>query len=175
MLIPTHLRGCATKQDIEQSKNKQKLKLQCVKHGIEQFKIFYVGQPMSIKDELFIKVLENEDGFFFSVSIIFLGCKDSFLVLDKNLHGWNGWIYRDEVQVNKTKPDSKLWKCLNCGGIEHIGSLEIYSKGKEDFIREVEGKFDDDLWYDAFSWFKMNIECINCMLKTDCFIDYETM
>ena len=175
MKIPTHLTECALLEEVDTRQNYIKASLICKRHNIDIFEILMVNGLKNTKKGVYPSVLEDGQNFFFVIAAKFLDCQDSYVLLDKDLHGWNGWVYRDHEQIIKVKPDYKLWKCTNCGKTHHTGSVEVFSKGKEDFIAEKDGDFDIDRWYDAFSWFKMNIRCTNCGLQTDRFIDFETM
>lgn len=175
MFIPNHLKDCTSKGIVSANGNSIKADIQCLENSTEDFEIFFIGRSIYENGDSVIKVVEYQKGFFLVVSIRFLNCNDTFVLLDKDLHGWNGWICRDEQQLRRNRPQNNIWKCSNCGESKHKGNIEIFSKGKEDFIEETEGEFDPELWYNAFSWFKMNIRCTSCGLSTDGFIDYETM
>ena len=175
MKVPTHLSECTLLKEVDMNRNYIKANLICKDHKIDIFDILMINDIKYTKNGIYPSVLEYDQNFFFVVAVKFLDCQDPYVLLDKDLHGWNGWVYRDPKQLLKVKPDYKLWKCTNCGKTHHKGSIEVFSKGKEDFIAEKDGAFDVDLWYDAFSWFKMNIRCTNCGLQTDQFIDFETM
>ena len=65
--------------------------------------------------------------------------------------------------------------CLTCGKTPHQACIQIQTAGKQDFIEESEGMFNQDQWPDAFAWFSMRIKCTSCGLVTSEWVSYETM
>lgn len=53
--------------------------------------------------------------------------------------------------------------------------IEIVTEGKQDFVDETEGEFDEDLWPDGFGCFNMSVQCSKCKKKTPYWVSYETM
>jgi len=47
--------------------------------------------------------------------------------------------------------------------------------GKEFFVAESQGEFDENDWPDGFCWFSMAIKCTGCGKNTPEWISYETM
>ena len=134
MNTPTHLVDCTAITKRDTVKNYLKADIVCRKNGSKRFEVLLVSSTRETRNRIIPVVLQNDQGFFLVIAIKFLNCDEQFVLLDKDLHGWNGWVFRDHEQLKKTKPPYKLWTCLNCGETIHTGSLEIFSTGKEDFI-----------------------------------------
>jgi hypothetical protein len=81
----------------------------------------------------------------------------------------------DTKQAALPRPPLTPWKCLDCGATSHETSIHIQTEGKEDFISESGGKFDEDKWPEGFGCLSMAIKCSRCDKQTPEWICCETM
>jgi hypothetical protein len=51
----------------------------------------------------------------------------------------------------------------------------IQTEGKDDFVSESGGEFDENRWPDGFGCFNMSIKCARCGLETPQWVSCETM
>jgi hypothetical protein len=103
------------------------------------------------------------------------GCQKEHLLLDVDFHGWNGFVCHDLQQAALPRPSLVPWTCHTCGSTEHEASVMIQTCGKNDFISESGGKFNQNQWPDGFGCFNMSIKCASCNTETPEWISCETM
>mgnify|MGYP006908303189 CR=1 FL=1 len=174
MPSPSHLQHCLLRPDgpVDDEPLTAPVVCPC---GNNQFALLFPGATREVDGESY-PVVARIDGKFFLVLVAHCTqCEECHLLLDKDLHGWDGYVCRDETQAALPRPPLVPWHCLTCGALAHRMSVTIYTEGPEDFIAESDGDLDPDSWPDAFGWFGLDTECAACGRKTESLIDYETM
>jgi ribosomal protein S27E len=174
MPVPSHLVDCVVPKDatIDESPLDAVVRCAC---GSSRFDLLFPGQTHEYAGEKIPCTAEIDGKFFFLIKARCAGCEREHLLLDGDFHGWNGFVCHDSKQASLSRPLLVPWKCLSCGRAEHEASVQIQTEGKEDFVAETDGEFDDDRWPDGFGWFSMAIKCTGCGKETPEWVSYETM
>jgi len=174
MPVPTHLKECVVPGSSKIDETALKAKVQCPCGG-KVFELLYPGQTHEYDGKTIPCVAEIKKKFFFLIKAKCAECGKEHLLLDKDFHGWNGFVCHDPKQAKLPRPPLVPWKCLECGDLKHKAAVVISTEGKEDFISETDGEIDEDRWPDGFGWFTMAIECTKCGSKSPEWVSYETM
>lgn len=174
MPVPSHLVDCVAPKDsaIDQGPLDGDVRCPC---GSGRFDLLFPGQTHEYQGETIPCTAEINGKFFFLIKARCGRCQREHLLLDADFHGWNGFVCHDANQASLPRPPLVPWKCLACGATEHEASVQIQTEGKDDFISESGGAFDEDRWPDGFGWFSMAIKCTGCGRHTPEWISYETM
>ena len=103
-------------------------------------------------------------------------CGREILLFDADKHGWNGFVCHSEA-LDRTQP---MWKavCDECKGETFRVKVWIASQGREDFVSECvshDPTFREEDWVDAFEWIQASLECTQCGIEIDNWLDCETM
>ena len=171
--IPKHLQDILSPTGEENSELQVSGIIRCA-CGCESFytKIF------ASTDKGYPQVCEYGEGYALVIKAVCTSCKKEFLIFDKSLHGWNGFVCGDGINV----PDEKLfvWNCSKCGRGIHNMEIWIQSQGRQDFIDESgiadgDDTFNADDWAEAFGWITISLACCGCGSINKNWIDYETM
>jgi hypothetical protein len=174
MPVPEHLQACLVAPRGKPDSRPLKGKVRCPCGG-KVFRLLFPGQTKEWGDEIIPCVAKIKSKYFLVIKGKCVACRKVHLLLDKDFHGWNGFVCRDPKQTKLKRPPLVPWKCLDCGELGHKAVLEIHTMGKRDFVDETDGEFDPALWPEAFAWFSMDIECVGCRKKSREWISYETM
>jgi hypothetical protein len=137
--------------------------------------LLYPGATTAHNDSVIPVTLEKDGHFFFRIEATCTRCRARHLLFDAYFHGWDGYVCHDEAKASLLRPDLTPWTCLNCGATPHAARITIQTEGQADFVENTNGEFPADRWPDGFGWFSMSIACESCQLKTDTWVDYETM
>jgi ribosomal protein S27E len=174
MPIPKHLQKCVIPNEskIDESPLIGRIHCSC---GSESFELLYHGKAHKSEEELIPCDLEVDGRFFFLIKAKCSQCANEYLIFDKDFHGWNGLVCHDSKQAAIARPELTTWKCTECNSLPHNAWIRISTMGKQDFIEETEGEFEENSWPEAFDWITINIRCPNCNKKTDEWVSYETM
>jgi DNA-directed RNA polymerase subunit RPC12/RpoP len=174
MPAPTHLRDCVLPGDarIDETGFFGKVRCPC---GSESFRLLYPGETHEYRGVAIPCTAQVNGHFFFLVKAACANCGREHLLIDKDFHGWDGFVCHDAKQASLPRPSLRPWKCLKCGGTDHSASVSIETQGRQDFIEEAGEGFDPERWPDAFSWFTMAIRCVNCGKETPSWVALETM
>lgn len=174
MPIPPHLDKCVVPKDtkIDESPLDAAVRCPC---GSQKFEFLFPGTTHKYQGETTPCTAEVGGAFFFLLEARCLSCGTRHLLFDKDFHGWNGFVCHDPEQASLPRPPLTAWKCRECDGVAHQGSIRINSQGKEDFVSEAGDEFDANRWPEAFDWFSMSIQCCSCGLETAEWVSYETM
>ena len=135
------------------------------------FELEYVAEVVDGE----IKVVEIDGRFFLIINARCSTCKKYYTILDKDFHGWNGFVNEGFGNRVSSQPVSRKWHCRQCNHMAHRVQMVIYSKGKEDFLMETEGELNENEWAEAFSWISIDLICEKCRLEEKEWINYETM
>ena len=156
MPTPSHLTKCVTRKDtvIDESPLEADVDCPC---GSNMFELFYPGQTTEYNGSKIPVVAEIDSVFFFLIRARCTQCSREHLLLDKDFHGWEGFVCHDKEQAIIPRPELTKWHCLTCGKTPHQACIQIQTAGKQDFIEESEGMFNQDQWPDAFAWFSMRL------------------
>jgi DNA-directed RNA polymerase subunit RPC12/RpoP len=174
MPVPTHLKGCVVPGSAKVDETPLKAKVECPCGG-KTFHLLYPGQTHEYDAKATPRVAQIKKKFFFVIKAKCAACGKEHLLLDKDFHGWNGFVCHDAAQAKLPRPPLVAWKCLKCGELEHKAGVVIQTEGKQDFVEETDGEIDEDRWPDGFGWFTMSIQCTQCGAKTPEWVSYETM
>lgn len=174
MPVPSHLIGSVLPKDsaIDETALDADVVCNC---GSRRFELRYPGQTHDYQNEQIPCVAKIDDHFFFVVEVKCTKCGCDHVLLDMDFHGWNGFVCHDEAQASLPRPRLTPWKCLSCEKTEHEASVQIQTEGREHFVEETDGEFDEERWPDGFGWFSMSISCTGCGKNTPEWISYETM
>jgi hypothetical protein len=140
--------------------------------GSDSFKIKYVGDDEQFKNV--VCHIQIGESYYLIVNAECASCKTDFLIFDAHLHGWDGYGER-EHWADKEKPKGKLLLCRKCNADIFSMSVQINSKGQEDFISEGGTEYDKEDWVEAFEWIRITTHCKNCNTTINEWIDCETM
>ncbi|MEL6671068.1 MAG: hypothetical protein AAFR61_02720 [Bacteroidota bacterium] len=69
----------------------------------------------------------------------------------------------------------RSWACPECAHTAYKVQLSLFSKGKQDFISETEGEFDENDWREGYSWIIIGLACQSCEWENEEWVSYETM
>jgi hypothetical protein len=174
MPVPTHLRDCVIPENSTIDEEPLKAKVQCPCGG-KIFHLLYPGQTQEYNGKKIPCTAEINGKFFFLIRAKCVTCGEEHLLLDEDFHGWDGFVCHDPEQARLPRPPLFPWKCLACGGLEHKVGVEIQTEGKQDFIDETGGEFDENRWPDGFGWLTISSECTKCGTKTPELFSCETM
>ena len=174
MPVPTHLKDCVVpfSSEIDEAPLTAAVRCTC---GDNVFELLYPGQTHPYGGTMIACVAEVDGKFFFVIKAKCSTCGEEHLLLDKDFHGWNGFVCHDAKQAKLPRPPLFPWECLECGSHEHKAQVEIRTAGKVHFISESDGTIDENRWPDGFSWFTMSTECSRCGNVTTEWVSYETM
>ena len=131
------------------------------------------------KDRFIVTVFRDDgniDGSYLSAQCS--ECNKEFLIFDSNIHGWDGFVCKLQIERDENEKPA-LWKCEKCGGNGFRLHLKLSSRGKQDFVDSTKdeianGVFNEDDWVNAFDWIIIDITCAHCGYHTSGFIDCET-
>ncbi len=143
--------------------------------GCTEHRLMYPGQTHEYRGATRPCTAEVHGEFFFIVKAVCEECKAEHLVFDKHFHGWDGLMCHDERESQLPRPPLVPWECLSCHSLSHEILIRIALVPKDDFIEQSYGEFGEERWPDAFEWIWISIECCRCGLKTEDWVDYETM
>jgi hypothetical protein len=174
MPVPSHLVGCVAPKDslVDESPLDADIRCPC---GSIRFDLLFPGQTHKFQGETCPCTATIDGAFFFLVKAHCIGCQREHLLIDVDLHGWNGFVCHDVKQAVLPRPPLIPWKCLDCGATAHEASILIQTEGKADFMSESGGKFDAAKWPEAFGCLSMAIKCSGCGKQTPEWICCETM
>jgi hypothetical protein len=174
MPVPSHLVDCVVPKDSRIDEEPLDADVRCT-CGPSKFNLLFPGRTHKYLGETVPCTAEIGGKFFFLVKARCTNCMREHLLLDADIHGWNGFVCHDAEQAALPRPPLVPWKCLACGATEHDVSIQIQTEGKEDFVSESGGEFPMDRWPDGFGWFSMAIKCARCGEETPEWISFETM
>lgn len=174
MPVPTHLKSIVIPREksVDEEPFVGDLLCRC---GSKSFRMNYPGKTQEFKGKVHPCTIEIDGNFFFLIKAICTKCDMEYLLFDKHFHGWDGFLCHDKKEASLPRPVLVPWECLSCGNMGHKVTIEVSSLGKDDFMDATKGKFGEDKWQDAFEWIWISIECTKCGLKTENWVDYETM
>lgn len=174
MPAPSHLKDCVVPHKGKRSSFSFAGKVQCTCGG-KKFQLLFPGQTHDYEGKAIPCTAEIKGKYFFLIKAKCAKCEKEHLLLDEDFHGWNGFVCHKPEQAKLPRPGLVPWKCLRCGKVEHTAEIEVFSEGKEDFIDETDGEFDEDRWPDGFGSLVIDIKCSSCRLVSTGWVACETM
>jgi hypothetical protein len=179
--IPTHLKNILIPKGTKNDEFSVFGEIIC-DCGNKIFIISYIGDY----DRNIVTLCEYEGVYYLAIKCKCSKCDKLHLIFDDNMHGWNGFVCRNENAFKgyknfPIKQYEKIWSCPKCSNELHEVSITIFSQGKEDFISELLESRDEDTrftegdWVNAFSWITIITKCTKCGFEDKEWIDYETM
>ena len=174
MPVPAHLQGIVVPKDSEIDESHLDGDVVCT-CGSHRFVFFYPGETQEWQGEVTPCTAKINGKFYFVVRTKCSSCAMEWLLFDKDFHGWDGFVCHDNSQAALPRPQLVAWKCLDCGGNDHESTLQIQTEGKEDFVSEGDGKFDEKCWPEGFSWITISLKCVKCGKNSPEWVSYETM
>ena len=174
MPVPTHLRSIAVPRDqvIDEQPLSADVRCPC---GLSTFELLYPGRTHEHGGEVIPCTAEIQGRYFFVLRAVCTGCSADHLLLDADLHGWDGFVCHDSVQAAVPRPALVPWKCRACSSTIHRLAIHIQTQGRADFISEAGDEFDAERWPDAFGWFSLDASCVACGKVSTELVSYETM
>lgn len=142
--------------------------------GEDRFELLYPGRTQVYRRKQIPCPAEVGDAWFFVLASRCIRCAREHVLLDRDFHGWNGFVCHDPEQAALPRPSLVAWPCQACGTNAHRGVVHIQTEGSEDFA-EAGDEFDPSRWPDAFGWFSLDLTCASCGLESPGLVDYETM
>ena len=104
-----------------------------------------------------------------------VGCGQSKLIFDADLHGRTAIVEHDAARATAPRPQLVPWACVRCGGQEHGAVARYVLHCPEDFDFGVRPRCPDARREDAFVWFGIDATCSRCGLFTWLWVEYETL
>jgi hypothetical protein len=176
MPTPSHLRDCVKRPDVAVTEEEGRLIAPVVcPCGSAELELLYPGQTREVKGRPVIVVVQIDGNFYLRLEARCGNCGKNHLLLDKDFHGWNGYVCHDEKQAALPRSPLQVWHCPSCKNTRHQMEVTICTEGKTHFVEESEGEFQAESWPDGFGWFTLTTHCVNCGLDIDALVDYETM
>lgn len=176
MPTPGHLRESVNRPDVAVSETAGHLVAPVVcPCGCNELELLYPGETAEVEQRPVAVTVEINGNFLLRLEARCTRCGTKHLLLDKDFHGWNGFVCHDEKQASLSRPPLKAWHCPSCKGTCHEMTVTICTEGKTFFEEETEGEFDSDRWPDGFGWFTLSTRCVNCGYEIEGLVDFETM
>lgn len=172
MPVPSHLSGCVVPVESAVDETPLEAVVRC-KCGSHAFHLLYCGEAVSGHNGIMPTVILGHS--FFVIKARCCSCKSEYLLLDKDLHGWNGFVARHDAHVRLTRPEIHQWTCQGCGSPQHSTTVYLGGEGQADFIDNAGPAFSSSQWPDGFGWFSLDIRCIECGVAITEWVSYETM
>ena len=175
-LLPTHLRECVRRPDVPVTEAEGRVAGPVVcPCGSSELELLYIGERGGTVRNPVICVTQVDDGFFLRLSASCPSCDRMHLLLDMDLHGWNGRVCRVEKEALRPRPPYKTWSCPKCQSTRQRISVMVLNDGREFILDEADGMLDGETWPDGFGWFGLSTECARCGTKIESLVDFETM
>lgn len=174
MPTPSHLKGVVVRGDTGFDEEPLVAPVRCPCGG-EVFEVLYPGQTHDWNGEAVPCVAEVGGNFLLVLKVRCTACEREHLLLDKDEHGYNGYVCHDPVQSSLPRPGLIPWRCPGCRGTGHRVVVTVCTAGRDHFEGETDGEFAPETWPEGFSWFRLGARCIACDRDTPDLIDYETM
>ena len=171
---PAHLRGCtvATPDAADEDEYAALVRCPC---GGESFRMLHTADTKQYAGETIPCVTRTDDGFFLRIVAACVGCASEHLLLDMDLHGWNGFVCREPRKTARPRPPLVAWRCRKCGTKAFGAAVSVRGEGKQDAISEADGLLDETNWHEGFGWVTVDLRCDGCGDGHATWIDYETM
>jgi hypothetical protein len=105
-----------------------------------------------------------------------VNCGVGHLLFDKDFHGWDGYVCREESGGHlRSRPPLVPWTCKSCGKATHKADVIVVGEDTKTAIEESGGRLDETNWQEGFGWICINICCAACGHRHEPWVSYETM
>ena len=141
--------------------------------GNEKLVLMCVGEKSDDNRSLVSK--EIRDYFCLVIKAICPDCNKEIMIFNDSLHGWEGFVCNEGNIIRLSNNSFSNWECEQCKQKKFNVELSIRSQGKEDFMEETGGNFNEADWIEAFEWITININCAHCKNSFKEWISFETM
>ncbi len=143
--------------------------------GGTTFRLLFPGKTHEFQGKITPATMKVGDAYFFLVRARCERCEREHLVYDQDLHGWNGFVCRNQAQASLARPPLSPWRCLRCRGETHRAVVEVSSQGRKDFIEEAGPAFRPSQWPEAFQSLSLELVCRSCSFRTSPWVACEAM
>jgi len=171
---PKHLLACTEPRPDRAEEDQYASHLTCP-CGSETFDFQHTGGTHEYDGQTIPCVTEIDGEFYLRVVAKCTDCESEHLLLDKDFHGWNGYVCREESKANRPRPPLTTWQCRSCDATGFTGNVLIYGEDLGTAISESSGALNESNWQNAFGWIGIDLHCIVCGDNHDSWISYETM
>jgi hypothetical protein len=160
-LLPEHLMNLQGSLALSPSGDEVYCSLKC--HcGSEKFHVLYAGTVSENSEEPGIDQVEINGAYFLIIKVRCTLCESLHMVFDKDLHGWEGTVGRDEEQAALPRPPVEEWLCSVCQEATFVTAVKINYMDPQQFMEESFGDYDMSVWADAYSYIEFHCTCVEC-------------
>lgn len=132
------------------------------KCGCDTYDLYHMGATHEYQGETIPCTAEIDGQFYFRVVARCTACGMEHLLFDMNLHGWNGFVCREELALPGPRPARTSWPCRTCGGSAHQAEVVVHGEDLESAIENSDGILDESKWQEGFLWIVIDIHCTAC-------------
>jgi hypothetical protein len=172
--IPTHIKNLVLPDLTRSNEHELQGAAQC-DCGSDAFQVLYVAERIIESDRHFLRVVKVDGHYFLRIGVRCISCTQEHLLLDRDFHGWNGFVCGNESARRIPRPPYQEWLCKRCGSTNHKAGIVIVGEDMEFAVGESEGVLSHADWFDAFGWFTLEVTCTSCGFGPAGIVDYETM
>ncbi len=174
-MIPTpeHLRACTVPEPAKAEQHQYAGHVKCLCR-CDTFEMQHTGATHAWGDEIIPCVTEIDGNFFLRIVAKCVSCGAEHLLLDKDFHGWNGYVCR-EREHDYPRPPLVVWPCRTCGKVGHKADIVVCGEDKDEAIEASGGRLDESNWQEGFGWIEIDICCVKCGHRHESWVSYETM
>ena len=160
--VPRHLKTILQLSETNSSPERVYGRVMCP-CGSNSFAILYPGQTHEFQGLRYPCTANIGGNLFFLVSARCTECNRIHLLIDQDFHGFNGVVCHDLEQAKLGRPSLIEWNCRRCNSVAHSLEVSIAIGDRDDFVAETADRPElADKWFEAFEWFSVEIECLNC-------------
>ena len=170
---PQHLRAITLPNPAKAEQHQYAGHVRCP-CGCEMFEMQHTGATHEWDDEVIPCVAEIDGEFFLRIVAKCVKCGSEHLLLDKDLHGWNGYVCKEKSR-HLPRPSLVAWPCKSCGKASHKVDVVIFGEDMKEAIEESGGLLDETNWQEGFGWINIDICCAVCGHRHESWVSYETM
>ncbi len=172
---PEHHIACTVQEPAKAEKHQYVGHVKCP-CGCDTFEMQHTGATHEWRGKTIPCDAKLDGGFFFRIVAKCANCGTEHLLLDKDFHGWNGFVCREELgDYLRLRPPLVAWPCKACGKAAHKADIMVFSEGKERTIEESDGMLDETNWQEGFGSITIDIRCTACGNTHESWVECETM
>lgn len=172
--VPSHLIRCTSPCERDVAENDYTGNITCT-CGSDAFCFHHTGGTHECDGATIPCVTEIDGEYFLRIVAVCWECGNQHLLLDKDYHGWNGSVCRQEAKCNRPRPSLTPWPCRACGAFKFRGEISVYGEDLETAVAESNGMLNESNWQDGFGWIGIDLHCIACGDDHSSWVSYETM
>lgn len=172
---PQHLRACTVPSPAKAGQHQYAGDVRC-RCGCDTFEMWHAGATHEVRGTIIPCTAQIDGAFFFRIVAKCTDCGAEHLLFDKDFHGWDGFVCRDELRGHlHPRPPLVAWQCDACGEATHKADVVVVDEDKEDAIEESGGLLNDANWQEGFGWICIDLCCAACGHRHQPWVSYETM